>query len=265
VLWVLLVHADLDGGLAWPSRATIARHTGRSPRAVFDALQRLRAAGHVAVETESLGRRPTTYRILPTATPTSFLELVCRRPTVQSMDCTVGDPSTVQSMGCTVDALATVQSEAPTVQSEAPTVQSMDCHQTSEPENPSTPPTPPGRGGGEAAPAGRSTERRDQILEILREHRVVHANPFRARAIIDQTLEDGLTDPELLELLRLADDQGDQPAGLLWHWLGDVHRWRSVLDDARLAARERRARAAPSAIEVEPRRLAEVAGGPRDA
>jgi hypothetical protein len=78
--------------------------------------------------------------------------------------------------------------------------------------------------------------------------------------LVDGAVRDGLTLEGAVALANHAQTQGRAPAGLLWHWLDDVHRWRSVLDDADLAARERRARLAPSERVVDrgPVRVADV-------
>lgn len=102
------------------------------------------------------------------------------------------------------------------------------------------------------------------MLAALARESIRHLNPLRARVLIDGALDEGLELADVPRLCRLAKTQGASPPGLLWHWLEDVHRWRSVLADADLAARERRARLAPSVGTGEDRgpvSLAEAAGG----
>lgn len=84
-----------------------------------------------------------------------------------------------------------------------------------------------------------------------------HANPIREQQLVDGALEHGASVEDLERLAVAAQGRVDR----FWHWVGDVHRWRDVLEDTDLAARERRARRAPSERSADrgPIRLVEAA------
>lgn len=63
VLIVIANHADDDTKEAWPSIPTLARKTDLSERAVWGAIQRLKAAGRLVLM-KSGRRRSNTYRLV---------------------------------------------------------------------------------------------------------------------------------------------------------------------------------------------------------
>lgn len=266
VLLVLLARAGRVG-VAWPSVRTIAAETGIDRRDTRRTLRALEERGLITEQTGATGRSTRRYLVVPKATDGCFRDLA------EGGD---SPPAERDGQG-----------------GETPPATLVEGGESPRGESPRGRGDLPRRGGCFAPVAGGDSPRRtlrtqrtlartgaredlgegewadhcrnrDQILERLQHHGCGHRNPFAARSRIDDAIGEGLGVRDVDVLVRQAQRQATgAPAALVWHWLADVHLWRGVIADAELAARERRARRAPSERTTDrgPVRLAEAAGG----
>ena len=78
------------------------------------------------------------------------------------------------------------------------------------------------------------------------EHQVTHRNPVKAMVLIREAIDLGAEEADFAELARSAAGR----VGLFWNWLEDPHRWKGVLDERGLQAKERGIRKRAPSVEV---------------
>lgn len=257
MLLVLLAHAG-TGGVAWPSLPRLAALTRQDRRDAQRTLQALVAAGLVEVVEEARGRRSRRLRPAPRAAERGLAALLGaddeagERPAANAVS--AGESPAAVGAG---DRPAAAPVGAGPIGRRGGSVAHPKGTKVLPPLPPrgasALVPSDPGSADAGAPVSGSSGGATDALasrracVAVLRAAALRHPNPIAECRGIDQALEDGLAFEQLPTLIALAKVQGTEPARLLVHWLGDVHRWRGVLADAELAERERHGRSAPSA------------------
>lgn len=259
VLIVLLACGGMDG-IAWPAVPRIAELARVDERHARRALKELVRIGVLELVSAPSGRRSRRFRVAPAARPGELSALFAERAE-SARDSEA--PEGADSARSNDDREGADSARSRSVEG---AISGCRGGRTSPPkaETLSTLPTPSStRTSGDpslaaaAAPVSGSLDdrvaaaiaARDAMLDRAARARAAHSNPFVGRARLDSAIGLGMTVEDFDALLARARSAGHQPAGLLWHWLGDESgaRWRGVLADAALERRESRARVAPSA------------------
>lgn len=247
VLLALLCFAN-DHGEAWPSVPTLAQALGAGERKVREALKALEADGLIECESRGKGGRnggTTHWLIAPQATAGGIAGLRNpaengqglgpENPAENGQGYSAENPAEIgQGIGpkpCPNRAETLPESGPKPCPNRAANYTIEQTKKTMEaPERPMD--------------GSRDGPRLGDLLDVLERFglRVDSRARFRFGSRVTLAGREGLTTNDLTALVRKAKAEGENPLGLLWHWLEVPTRWRDVLLDAKAVTRPRVAR-----------------------